>query len=75
MAPGWPCLLGGIGATRNPVYARLTEAGDERLREAVRTHLEDVGRAFFGPFTDEELRMLAELLGRLPQEMGDRRRD
>ncbi|HEV2773472.1 MAG TPA: hypothetical protein VGV57_11730 [Thermoleophilaceae bacterium] len=61
--------------TRNPAYARLTEAGDERLREAARTHLEDVGRAFFGRFTDEELRMLAELLGRLPQEVGDRRRD
>lgn len=53
---------------RRVVYARLTDAGYRRCREAAATHLEDVGRAFFGRFSDSELEVLADLLGRLPQQ-------
>ena len=49
------------------VYAKLTEAGYERLREASKTHLSGVQAAFVERFTSGELRTLAELLGRLPQ--------
>ncbi len=53
---------------RRVVYARLTEAGQARCLEAAETHLEDVRRAFFDRFSEDELRSLAELLGRLPQQ-------
>ena len=51
-------------------YARLTDEGLERLREASRTHIESVHRAFLDHFSEEEVETLAELLGRLPMAPG-----
>jgi DNA-binding MarR family transcriptional regulator len=52
-------------------YAVLTDAGHEKLEEASRSHIAQI-RAFFGErFDDDELAMLAELLGRLPGAVGD----
>jgi DNA-binding MarR family transcriptional regulator len=48
-------------------YAQLTEVGYERLRDASRTHIASVQAAFLDHFTDEEVELLAELLGRLPK--------
>ena len=56
---------------RRVVYACLTDAGYRRCSEAAQTHLEDVGRAFFERFSESELVVLAELLGRLPQQPGE----
>jgi DNA-binding MarR family transcriptional regulator len=50
---------------RRVVYAVLTGAGLEKLREAAGTHLEGVQELFAGSFTEGELATLAELLGRL----------
>jgi DNA-binding MarR family transcriptional regulator len=47
-------------------YAQLTPLGLERLREASRTHIESVHAAFLDHFSEEEIGVLAELLGRLP---------
>jgi DNA-binding MarR family transcriptional regulator len=47
-------------------YAQLTDEGYEKLRDASRSHVAGVRRLFVERFSDEELRMLAELLGRLP---------
>ena len=47
-------------------YAQLTDKGLERLREASRTHIESVHRAFLDHFSESEVETLAELLGRLP---------
>lgn len=47
-------------------YAVLTDAGKERLKKASRSHVRSI-RALFGElYSEEELRTLAELLGRLP---------
>ena len=48
-------------------YAQLTDQGYQRLREASRTHIAGVHAAFLDHFSDEEIEMLAELLGRLPK--------
>lgn len=47
-------------------YAQLTDDGYERLREASRTHVEGIRRAFLQHFSEAEVAQLAELLGRLP---------
>ena len=47
-------------------YARLTDAGRERLRAAGATHVAGIRRLFSDRYTEEELATLAELLGRLP---------
>lgn len=47
------------------VYAQLTDAGLERLDEASRSHRAGVERAFAASFSEEESRVLGELLGRL----------
>ncbi len=47
-------------------YAKLTEAGVRKLREAAPTHLEGIEELFTGRFSEGELGSLAELLGRLP---------
>ncbi len=47
-------------------YARLTDAGYEKLREAGSTHVESIGRVFLQHFSGEEIEQLASLLGRLP---------
>ena len=46
-------------------YARLTEAGKKKLREASRSHLEEVRALFVEYYTDEELETLAAMLARL----------
>jgi DNA-binding MarR family transcriptional regulator len=47
-------------------YARLTDAGHAKLREAARTHLAGVHAHFTGRFDADELKTLSTLLGRLP---------
>jgi DNA-binding MarR family transcriptional regulator len=47
-------------------YARLTDAGHAKLREAAPTHLGGVREHFIGRFGPDELETLSSLLGRLP---------
>ena len=47
-------------------YAKLTDAGHEKLREASSTHLAGVDELFLGRFSGRERASLAELLARLP---------
>jgi DNA-binding MarR family transcriptional regulator len=47
-------------------YARLTDAGFTKLRDAGRTHIAGIRRLFLEHFGEEEIEQLAELLGRLP---------
>lgn len=51
---------------RRVVYAKLTEAGERKLREASRTHLAGVESLFTSRFAEDELETLATLFGRLP---------
>lgn len=48
------------------VYAKLTENGLEKLREARETHLDGIHALFLDRFSAQERRTLAELLERLP---------
>ena len=47
-------------------YARLTDLGFEKLREAGCTHIASIQRLFVEHFTPEEIIQLAALLSRLP---------
>ena len=47
-------------------YAKLTDAGAAKLREAAVTHLRGVDDLFVGRYSGSELATLAELLSRLP---------
>ena len=47
-------------------YAKLTDAGREKLRAAGVTHLRDIDDLFVGRYSGSELTTLAELLSRLP---------
>jgi DNA-binding MarR family transcriptional regulator len=47
-------------------YAKLTEAGADKLRVAAATHLRGVDELFLGRYSGSELASLAELLSRLP---------
>lgn len=47
-------------------YAKLTDAGHAKFKEAAATHLTGVEELFIGRFSEEELETLAELLSRLP---------
>jgi DNA-binding MarR family transcriptional regulator len=47
-------------------YARLTDAGYGKLREAGCSHVRSIHRVFLEHFTPEEVDQLAELLSRLP---------
>jgi DNA-binding MarR family transcriptional regulator len=47
-------------------YARLTEVGYDKLREAGCSHVRSIHRVFLEHFTPEEVDQLAELLRRLP---------
>jgi DNA-binding MarR family transcriptional regulator len=47
-------------------YARLTDSGYEKLRQAGCTHVASIRRLFLEHFTPEETDQLATLLGRLP---------
>jgi DNA-binding MarR family transcriptional regulator len=51
---------------RRVVYAVLTDAGWEKLKEASESHLGQVWELFDGRYEEHELAHLAELLGRLP---------
>ena len=52
-------------------YAKLTDAGARKLREASATHLAGVEELFSSRYADAELEQLAELLGRLPRTGAD----
>lgn len=56
---------------RRVVYAKLTDAGHQKLREASRTHLAGVNALFTERFTEEERATLSSLLSRLPAAGGD----
>ncbi len=47
-------------------YAKLTEPGAEKLREAAVTHLRGIDELFTSRYSGSELATLAELLSRLP---------
>jgi DNA-binding MarR family transcriptional regulator len=47
-------------------YARLTDLGYGKLRDAGGTHIASIQRLFVEHFTPQELEQLASLLGRLP---------
>jgi len=47
-------------------YARLTDPGHDKLRQAGCTHIASIRRLFLESFSPEEVEMLASLLGRLP---------
>jgi len=47
-------------------YAKLTDTGHSKLKEAAATHLRGVEELFMGRFSESELEQLASLLGRLP---------
>jgi DNA-binding MarR family transcriptional regulator len=51
-------------------YARLTDEGYDKLREASKTHLAGVEREFLQRFSAAERKTLAGLLGRLAVEDG-----
>ena len=52
-------------------YAKLTDAGYEKLREAGCTHIASIRRLFLAHFTPEEIDQLASLLRRLPGAHGE----
>ena len=52
------------------VYAHLTDAGLEKLRECAATHLGSIRELFSSRFSASELDDLAALLGRLPTTRG-----
>ncbi len=47
-------------------YAKITAAGEAKLREAAATHLRGVDDLFVGRYSGSELATLADLLSRLP---------
>jgi DNA-binding MarR family transcriptional regulator len=47
-------------------YAKLTDSGREKLREASTTHLRGIDELFLDRYSEEERATLAELLSRLP---------
>jgi DNA-binding MarR family transcriptional regulator len=47
-------------------YAKLTEAGEVKLKRASITHLRGIDELFVGRYSGSELATLAELLARLP---------
>ena len=52
-------------------YARLTDEGYEKLRDAGCTHIASIRRLFLEHFSDEEIAQLAGLLSRLPGARGE----
>ncbi len=47
-------------------YAKLTDAGAAKLKQAAVTHLRGIDELFLGHYSGSELATLAELLARLP---------
>jgi DNA-binding MarR family transcriptional regulator len=52
-------------------YAKLTEQGRRKLREAAVTHLADIDDYFTSRYSESELATLADLLSRLPTTGGN----
>ena len=52
-------------------YAILTDAGSEKLKQAAPEHIEDIDRRLGAVLDEEEMKVLAELLGRLGDPIGD----
>ncbi|HEX3563645.1 MAG TPA: MarR family transcriptional regulator [Solirubrobacterales bacterium] len=52
-------------------YAILTEAGLAKLREAAPGHIEDIERRLGSVLSEQEMRTLSELLGRLSDQDGE----
>lgn len=52
-------------------YAILTDEGLAKLRDAAPGHVEDVDRRLGAVLSDEEIKTLTELLGRLGEPQGD----
>ena len=61
---GWVCKKSCDHDAR-VTYALLTDAGNEKLMEALATHRADIERLFSAHYSPEELATLDELLGRL----------
>jgi DNA-binding MarR family transcriptional regulator len=61
---GWVCKRA-CDSDARVTYAVLTDAGYEKLKQASRTHHEDIGRMFTDHFSEQELDELSDLLGRL----------
>ena len=53
------------------VYAKLTEAGEEKLRQATEDHVESIRTLFGARFTEDELQTLCDFLERLQPETSD----
>jgi DNA-binding MarR family transcriptional regulator len=51
---------------RRVIYAVLTEAGRDKLREASKSHTRQIRELLGGPFDEDELVQLVALLDRLP---------
>ena len=67
------CEKAACAHDRRVVYAKLTDAGYEKLRDAAQTHLAGIERVFTSRFTEGELETLGSLLARLTD--GDDRGD
>jgi DNA-binding MarR family transcriptional regulator len=52
-------------------YAKLTDAGRGKLRDAGKTHLAGIDELFLSRYSGSELATLADLLSRLPMTGGD----
>jgi DNA-binding MarR family transcriptional regulator len=52
-------------------YAQLTEAGEEKLHEAARTHVSGIREFFRDRYSQEELDVFRRLLERLPLEAAE----
>jgi DNA-binding MarR family transcriptional regulator len=67
---GYVCK-GSCSTDARVTYAVLTDPGREKLRQASCSHVAAVNELFRERFSDAELAALAELLGRLPDAIGD----
>jgi DNA-binding MarR family transcriptional regulator len=66
--------LVGKGACKSDArvsYAILTEAGLAKLREAAPGHIEDIDRHLGAALSEDEMKTLAELLGRFMDSQGE----
>ena len=57
------------------VYAKLTVAGEEKLRRATEDHVESIRALFGARFTEDELQTLCDFLERLQPETADQTSD
>jgi DNA-binding MarR family transcriptional regulator len=59
---------GSCASDRRVVYAVLTEAGLQKLREASRSHVAQIDELFAAHFGDDELEAVGDLLSRIGSE-------